>query len=429
MQIVKYIDIFIASLINMVVCTYIASKVLDIKITKNKKAFIFGLLFSSCGLAVINIFNKDALKILFTFPFAVVGIKCMFNVSYNESIIYSLLSTVYLFVGEILGGIVLSFQIFDYSFIFDNMLGSTSGLLLVSVFTLLLINIKKLNLKVKNLISKIDSSNNLIGIVFIIISLGAVTYKNLTYTGTLLKNFTNIIIVVTFLIIIYMYFKENINSNDLSKKYNELLDYLEKYEKEVVEKRKIIHDYKNQLIVINGYIGDDVKLKEYVGELINEQKLISENSLIKNMDKMPRGLKGLIYYKLSHIDKNIRIRINVLNNLKKMENINPKLNKEILKIIGILLDNAIEALENEKNKFINIEISIKRNVFDIKIENSCSTDIDIDNIMKLGYSTKGKDRGYGMSLIKDILKQQKSIELSLNTTGSEFISNLKANVK
>ena len=112
-----------------------------------------------------------------------------------------------------------------------------------------------------------------------------------------------------------------------------------------------------------------------------------------------------------------------------MENINPKLNKEILKIIGILLDNAIEALENEKNKFINIEISIKRNVFDIKIENSCSTDIDIDNIMKLGYSTKGKDRGYGMSLIKDILKQQKSIELSLNTTGSEFISNLKANVK
>ena len=428
MQIIKYIDLFIASLINMLICIYIINKVLDIKLTKNKKAFIFGLLFSSISLAVINIFNKDALKIIFTFPFAVIGIKYMFNSSYNESILYSLLSTIYLFIGEIIGGMVLSLQLFDYSFIFDNMLGSTSGLLLVSIFTLILVNIKKLNLKVKDLISKIDSSSNLIGIIFIIISLGAVTYKNLTNTGTLLKNLTNITIVITFLIIIYMYFRENINSKDLSKKYNELFDYLDKYEKELIEKRKIIHDYKNELIIINGYIGCDEKLKEYVNELINEQKSISENSLINNIDKLPRGLKGLIYYKLSHIDKNINVKLTVLNSLKKIENIPSKLNKEILKIIGILLDNAIEAVESENKKFINIEISLKKNLFNIQVENSCSKKIDVQNIMKLGYSTKGKDRGYGMVLIKDILKHQKNMNLEIDVIDNEFISNLKVKI-
>lgn len=429
MQVIKYIDLIIASLINIIIYIYIINKVFDLKIIQNKKVLIISLLFSSFGVTIVNIFNKDALKILFTFPFVVIGIKNIFNIRYNESILYTLIATIYLFVGEIIGGIILSLQPFDYSFIFDNMLGGTSGLLIVSIFTLIMVNIKKISVKVKNLVLKMNNSvNNIIGIIFIIISLGAITYKNLSNTGTLLKNLTNITIVITFLLIIYMYFRENVNSRDISKKYNELFDYLEKYEKEIVEKRKIIHDYKNQLIVINGYIGDDKKLREYLSELINEQKNISDNSLISNIDKLPRGLKGLLYYKLSHIDENIHIKLDVLNSLKKFNNISSKLNKDILKIIGILLDNAIEAVEDEKDNFIYIEISIKKDIFRVYIENSCSKRINIEDIIKLGYSTKGKNRGYGMPLIQDILKRQRNIKLDIDIENKKFISDLKVKI-
>ena len=226
-----------------------------------------------------------------------------------------------------------------------------------------------------------------------------------------------------------MYFKENQTLQELSNKYNEMFNYLEKYEKELNEKRKIIHDYKNQLIVINGYIGDNHKLKEYVLELIEDEKKNKENSMVENIDKLPKGLKGLIYYKLSHIDQKINIILQVNNSLKKFDNINPKLSKDVLKIVGILLDNAIEAVDSETYKFIDIEFSIEKNKFIMYMKNSCTNNIKLSNVMETGFSTKCKNRGYGMALIRDILIKNKNINLDINIENDEFIAKLEVKIK
>lgn len=428
MQIIKYIDLFISSLVNIIFCLFIISKVFNLRYTKNKKILLISLFLSSLLVAVINTFNKDTFKILLTFPITVIIIRYIFSTNYKKAIIYNIISTIYMFVGEIITAIIFSLLPFDYTFIFNNILGTTIGTCIVCIFTSPLLYMKSVT-KIINRVENSFSENAKIIVTFLlIVAIGALGYKNAIGTSNVINIIMNIIILITLSIIVYLYLSETKKTEDLSKNYNELFNYLEKYEKELVEKRKIIHDYKNQLIVINGYIGDNEKLKEYVSELTTEQRAVCEDSLITNIDKLPRGLKGLIYYKLSHIDKNIKINLCVKSSLKKFDNLSPKLSKDVLKIIGVLLDNAIEAVTVEAEKFINIEFSIKKDIFSMTMENSCSKKIDLQDVMKDGYSTKGKDRGYGMSLIKDILKKQENIELDINIENNEFVTKLEVKI-
>ena len=120
---------------------------------------------------------------------------------------------------------------------------------------------------------------------------------------------------------VILYFKENMKSKEMSDKYNELLSTVDTFEKELITKRKIIHDFKNQLIVINGFADNPEKLKAYLSEIIKDQKNIPNSKLLLNVEKLPSGLKGLIYYKFSNLDSNINVSIDIKNSLKKYESI------------------------------------------------------------------------------------------------------------
>lgn len=429
MSIVNYVDLFVGALINAFLCTFVVKKVFSLNYCENKIKVIFYISFFTICLSTINVFDKDKFKLLITFPFVVISIKNIFSITYKKSIIYVIFSSLYMFIGEIIAGIFLSILPFDSSFIFNNFLGKTIGNLLVLIFTMPISYIKPLKKYVNNILYEIMDKFNYLLVVIIIVAIGSISYKNLFNYSSLINIFMNLITTITFILIIYMYLKEIVKSNELSEKYNMLFDYLDRYEKELVEKRKIIHDYKNQLIVINGYIGDDKKLSEYIQELIQEQRNVPENSIIKNIDKLPKGLKGLIYYKLSHISQEIKINIEITSSLKRFEKMNSKLNKNVLKIVGVLIDNAIDATEIEFEKYINIEFSIIKGIFKMKMENSCSQNIKINDIMSSGFSTKGNNRGYGLPLVKDIINKQKAIDLNLTIDNNTFISNLSVNIK
>jgi sensor histidine kinase regulating citrate/malate metabolism len=63
----------------------------------------------------------------------------------------------------------------------------------------------------------------------------------------------------------------------------------------------------------------------------------------------------LVYYKLANLDNKILVDLSVSGEIKKFNNIEPKKSKDILKIIGVLLDNAIEAVEiaDEKENIVD----------------------------------------------------------------------------
>lgn len=431
MPIVNYIDLFVSSLLSILLTIYCIKTLFNDDIDNNKFKVIISILMGTFFIELVNIFNKDTFKVLFTLPFVFITIKNVFSINYNKTILYVVFATLYMFVAELILGILFSILPIDYTFIFNNFFGTTAGTIITALITIVLLLNKKVIMKVRKIVHNIEGSDNIFTSILIILLMGTFLYKLSIGLSdvSIINTILTCIIALIFIIIIYMYYKENQTVKEISDNYNDLFKYLEKYEKELVEKRKIIHDYKNQLIVINGYIGDDVKLKEYVNELIKEQKLVNENSIINNIDKLPKGLKGLVYYKLSHIDQNIVISLNVRSTLKKFNDLNSKLSKDILKIIGILIDNAIEALNLEKDKYINIEFYVKNNKFFMNLSNPCTKDIDLSKIMENGYSTKGRNRGYGMSLVKDILNKYENVSLNLKNEDNEFISELVIEIK
>ena len=101
---------------------------------------------------------------------------------------------------------------------------------------------------------------------------------------------------------------------------------------------------------------------------------------------------------------------------------------EFTRMLGILLDNAIEAASECDEKILNIIFrrDSKNSVDIIKIENTYKDkNVNIENIFNKGISGKENHTGLGLWEVKQILK--KNNNLNLHTTKNEqfFIQQLE----
>lgn len=106
---------------------------------------------------------------------------------------------------------------------------------------------------------------------------------------------------------------------------------------------------------------------------------------------------------------------------------------EFIELVGILFDNAIEAVEEKEKKKILIKLEMKTdNSFTLEIANISRyyANNEIEKFCNYGYSTKGKKRGIGLSRVKDIVNQHRGTLQIRNMTYLDenylsFIINLK----
>nr|WP_306810414.1 GHKL domain-containing protein [Paeniclostridium sordellii] len=97
---------------------------------------------------------------------------------------------------------------------------------------------------------------------------------------------------------------------------------------------------------------------------------------------------------------------------------------DLCRILGIILDNSIEASLECENPSITLSIVDKENLISIIISNTYKEKIeDISNLFKDGYSSKGKGRGIGLSNLKEILNNYENVYFTIKVEG-EFIQKL-----
>lgn len=232
------------------------------------------------------------------------------------------------------------------------------------------------------------------------------------------------------IVFIVGYFKEKASNNRITTEYDQLLDYVKRYERVIEAKSKNQHEYKNQLVMIKGLVSkNNTKAIKYIESLYNEETDDKNVDLLKKLKYLPKGgLKGLIYYKIDEMeDKKINYFVEISPEVKNVT-FNKKIDKnlkDISKILGVYIDNAIEASFNSKEKYLILEVYIDNNDLMFSISNTYSGVIDLNKIDKEGYSTKGNGKGYGLSLVKDLINQNKYLEQERSMNGIYYTQKLR----
>ena len=279
-------------------------------------------------------------------------------------------------------------------------------------------NVKKLN----NIIKK--NYKDWIYIVIIMILLSFLIVSNKNNLGSDIDYYINagMVIFVIFSLIYVIYNK--FQRQAMEEKYNESMEYVLRYEKIINEQGKKNHEYNNQLMVIKGYANNPEKLTEYLEEVIGDHRT-GQNYTVKQLGFLPDGgVKGLLYHKLSKMEENnIKYYLYVDQNIKDkdIESFDLKTYRDLTKLLGVFLDNAIDAALKSEEKEIEVELKDKDDCLLVIISNTYDKNIDINKVGKSGFTTKGAGHGFGLSIVKDIARTNSEIETFSSKETDKFI--------
>lgn len=194
--------------------------------------------------------------------------------------------------------------------------------------------------------------------------------------------------------------------------------YIEALEKNNNEIRKFKHDFNNIILGLEGYITnnevDNVKLRDYFYNNIKDfnTKIELDNIVLSHLNniKVP-SIKNLLTYKIISAQNNdFKVNICIEDEIDNFY-VNEM---QLSRILGIFLDNSLEAgLELDDNRFLELIILKVNKTIAIQITNTFkNTNLNIEQINESGYSSKGENRGIGLSFANDIISKHNMI---LNT--------------
>lgn len=189
------------------------------------------------------------------------------------------------------------------------------------------------------------------------------------------------------------------------------------------------HDFSNLMLALNGFA---------ITNNLEGFKMMSKNMLLecKEVNKLgildPKIIKNpAIYSVLTNKyyyakEQNINMNIEILEDFdERTENY-----YQVCRIVGILLDNAIEAAKDTDEKIVNVRFIKDRKVIRklIIIENSYNNkNVDTIKIFEKGYTSKESkkgDHGVGLWNIQNILADNENLNL-YTTAGDLFKQQLE----
>ena len=299
------------------------------------------------------------------------------------------------------------------------------------ILLLITIIVKKKNLKLK-FIDNLDKNSKAIiimnaflgALTLIVQSIIAVYY--IDRLPLFITFFSFISLLAYFILSIYTLtriFKLTLTTKKLesAEEYNNTLRILHD------NVRGFKHDFDNIVTTIGGFIrtNDMEGLKQYYLQLEDDCQRVNNlyilNPEIVNND----GIYNLLTKKYYEADsKDIKVNITFLLDLSKL---NMKI-YEFARILGILLDNAIEASSECEEKLINLTFrEDSRNSRQlIIVENTYKNkDVDTEKIFEKGVSGKEEHSGLGLWEVRKIVKKNKNTNLFTTKNEKLFVQQLE----
>lgn len=343
-----------------------------------------------------------------------------------DSIIISIISLFISSISEVFITVLLSviginLNLFNENLFFSLLLNISNSFL--SIVIIIVFN--KMIRKIYNIFIK--NKKIIIYLLMIVVFVYLIIVKNAMFSGFQLETIINFIIFIIFFIFLFLVAIKEEKNESLKKINEQTTKYIIKYEKIITDQGKKTHEFKNQLMVIKGYAkSKSPKLMEYLDTVIDDTNKLESTYLISQLNKFPDGgIKGLLYYKLCEMeDSKIKYSIYCEESAKKKINrLKVTQMNDITKILGVMLDNAIDATKKAKKKEINIFLCSMKGNSCITVENTYFGNINKDKI-GTGYTTKGKGHGFGLQLTKDIIKNNKYLKYEFSVVDNMVVSKL-----
>lgn len=228
------------------------------------------------------------------------------------------------------------------------------------------------------------------------------------------------------LFLICKLFLQKVQNDYQIKMQQELIKYTTLLEKNYEKLRFFKHDYANILLTLEVFIreNDMENLKKYYFSLAKNFNNFTK-SIPKQINNLhfikDKPLKSIIFDKLNNANSK-----NIVTSLVVKEDI--EINSHLLdlcRIVGILLDNAIEAASScVENKFISIDFIKEDESLSISIKNSYKGNLNTNNLYKNGYTTKGKGHGQGLKEVRYIVNQHKNWDFNIYVDKKQVVVKL-----
>lgn len=412
------------------------------------EAFISMLLF----ITVLNIKSTLKQKVLYVISMSLFSILSgliipnPFNAFFNVLVIFLL--NIFIFKISILKGVLaliipfitiafldsifakIYFSLFNIDYIEATTIpihrfGSAISMYLIMFLIYLILNFFKLNFGKLNISDKKRKYLLVFNVIFATILIALQIYVTYFYSSVLPFYIVlmSLIGLLTYIIIsLYTTFtvsKLETTSTNLEEAqlYNNTLEILQD------NTRAFRHDFANILQGMVGYMdnNDMDGLKKYYSQLVDD--IQTSNNLTTLSPKVVNN--PAIYNVLAtkyHKADSLGIKIH-LEAFLDMNDLHMKI-YEFTRVLGILMDNAIEASSECENKIINVTFrnDSKKHMQLLTIENTYKDkEVDTDKIFEKGYSTKEGNTGLGLWEIRQILKKNNNLNL-FTTKNSEYFT-------
>lgn len=266
-----------------------------------------------------------------------------------------------------------------------------------------------------------------------IVALLAIYVQAIEYdTRSFLKSLEFCVLNTVTIILFFYVMISNISKTREIRSASVYIDNLEGYNRNLTEMndsiRGVKHDLNNIVQAINGYImvNDFISLKKYFSRLLSECNYIQSIETLNPEVITNPAIYSLLLNKYNvATEKGIKLSIEIMFDLSEISDYS----YDISRILGILLDNAIEASLETEEKKIDVKFSSKNNIRYIVIENSYNSEKDIDTckIFEKNFTTKKENgnKGIGLWNVQKILKKNEMLELYTSKTSKYFEQSLR----
>ncbi len=427
----QIINEFICSIIMMTSMFLFGYITLNKKVKISKLKLIYSIFVVIIINVVIYLITFGTIKTILMMIMDICFFKYVFKISLKKSFVLGLMYTITMILSELIELFSITKLLgVSKKYYYNTYVGSIlSNFVTAALFILLTYLLRNIIRKILN--SKIENDIKIV-VVSILAFMSIVMFF---YSFIRVFRFTNDVIMylITMILLVSVLFsliKQTIDNNKLTKEYDKLLEFMTTYEKEVEKQRVLRHETKNEFLTIRGKIHDKQDSEEiisYIDEILKEKIEVKQEEYAKFGYLPTNGIKGLCYLKIQEAqDKGISTSINIS---KRIENSNIykldiKEQRNLGKILGVYLDNAIEASLDSKDKRIGIEAYLINNECQIIISNSYNKNINLNKVGKEKYSTKGKNRGHGLLLVKYITSNNNIFDTTTDITDKLYVQKI-----